>query len=272
MVTTNRQLRPDVDDIASALSRIETDAEYARLLRGKNVVVVGPAGTLIDAAQGASIDSHDLIVRFNTAVEYMPFDEKLARDVGTRTDILYCNPEVVRDRIGKQQGLSSGRFVKACEVAGIKYVVNTNNDFTYAGGDASKCRAEHAEFQKFLDDHAVETKFRTLFSTPDALCKWLRGYIARTGFIGIVDLLRYDLRRLRITGMTFYHRGGHLFLEDSIEELHPLGNHRGEFPNGNILGHNSYLELRLLKMLADSFGQKLKLDEHLRGLLETCED
>ena len=94
------------------------------------------------------------------------------------------------------------------------------------------------------------------------------GYVGRTGFLGIVDLLAYDIRQLTITGMTFYHKGGHLFLEDCVSELHPMKNHQGLEPSGNIKGHNSYLELELLGKLLMLHGAKLKIDEQVQMLID----
>lgn len=272
-MTNERQTYIDADDIGRDMSRLDFDADYARLLEGKRVVVVGPAETLLGTNQGREIDSFDLVVRFNTAIEYMPFADELAKDVGARTDILYCNNEVLRDRVARQQNLSRERFVRACEASGIKYFVGANNDFTHGELDehGPKGSADQIEIQKFLDESGVQARCLMLFSTPAVLREWLRGHFGRTGFIGIVDLLRYDLSRLHVTGMTFYHKGGHLFLEDCVSELDPMSNHKGIIPE-NMLGHNSYLELEITGALAEHFGDKLQLDEHVRELLETSRD
>ena len=270
VTTGNRQAScPDVNEIMDDMSRLDFDADYARLLEGKSVIVVGPAETLLGTGQGRVIDSFDLVVRFNTAIEYMPFADELARDIGARTDILYCNTEVLCDDIVGQQRLSHEQFIRACEEVGIKYFVGTNNDYAHAPSDSQsrKGEAKLAEFQNFLDAFGVRSKCRMLFSTPDTVRAWLRGYIGRTGFIGIVDLLRYDIRSLHITGMTFYHKGGHLFLKNCVGELDPLRNHLGILPE-HMLGHNSYLELQLIKTLGECFERKLQLDEQVRKLLE----
>lgn len=271
MTTTNgEQHYPGAEDIRGDLSRLDFDPDFARLLEAKSVIVVGPAETMLGTNRGREIDSFDLVVRFNTAIEYMPFAHDLAKDVGARTDILYCNSEVLRDRIARRQGLSHERFVRACAEAGIKYFVGVNNDFTHGASDehGAKGSAVFFEFQKFLDERGVRARPRMLFSTPAVLREWLRGYIGRTGFIAIVDLLRYNVSRLHVTGMTFYHKGGHLFLEDCVGELDPLRNHKGILPE-NMLGHNSYSELRIIETLRDCFADKLELDGHVRELLKT---
>ena len=188
-----------------------TSTRTTRLLEGKGDVV-GPAETLLGTGRGRVIDSFGLVVRFNTAIEYMPFAGELARDVGSRTDILYCNNEVLGDRIVREQGLTRERFVRACAEIGIKYFVGVNNDYVpgETDGRLPKGQAQLEEFRKFPTTQA-ERALPVLFLHARGRARLAGRLHRRTGFLGIVDLLRYDLRRLHITGMTFYHKGGHLF-------------------------------------------------------------
>jgi Glycosyltransferase family 29 (sialyltransferase) len=261
----------NADEIKYHLSQIETDDEYANLLAGKRVVVVGPAETLVGGGQGERIDSYDLIVRFNTAIGYMPFSPELAADIGARTDILYLNNEIINDYIIGEQGISHEKFADACKSAAIKYFVGTNNDFDgYEPDDHDPdYYSEHQIFKRFLARKRIGARFRALFSTSAAVRKILNGHVGRTGFIAIVDLLCYDISELAVTGMTFYHKGGHLFFNDHVPELHPLKDHLGRNTKvNNSPGHNSYLELDAMKMLAACFGEKLKVDERLQELFE----
>lgn len=261
----------EANELLADLARLELDPAYQQLLQGKNVIVVGPAQTLLGTKQGPMIDAYDLVVRFNTVIEHLPFSEELARDAGSRTDILYSNNEVLIDGILGQNRITHEAFVQLANQSEIKWIISTNNNFSYqkAAARTLKCFAEEKEFQAFIAKKNIRSQFRMLFSLPDLINKWMNGYVGRTGFLALVDLLRYDLNRLHITGMTFYHSGGHLFLKDSIRELHPLGNHRGELPTGpEIRGHNSYLELEIMKVLARHFRDKLVMDADLLALLE----
>lgn len=258
-----------IGDVVAELARLAPDPDYAARLAGRRVIVVGPAQTLRGSRLGRVIDDYDLVVRFNTVIEYLPFTDELAQDVGTRTDIWYGNNEVLMDGVVGQRLIAHERFAPIAAAVGLKYVVSTNNDFTYpvVGAPAPKCYAEEAEFRRFLAEQQVGAGFRMLYAIPDLIRRWLGGHIGRTGFIALVDLLSYDLARLHIIGMTFYHQGGHLFLRDSVSELHPLGNHRGELPERGILGHNSYLELEAMRVLARHSHSKLELDAQLQHLL-----
>src|SRR6185295_3450509 len=207
------------------------DAHYHELLNGKKIAIAGPAETVIGTGQGDLIDSYDLVVRFNTVIRYLPFTDELARDIGTRTDVLYANNEVVLDGIVEQRDVSHSKFADLCDQLAIKYIVSTNNNFSHKNQrQARQCVADGETVKRFLRDHEIRTAFRMLFATSELASQWLSGYVARTGFLAILDLLAYDVSQLYITGMTFYHQGGHLFLADHASELHPLKNHRGELP------------------------------------------
>jgi len=270
MNAATRQSFPDINELRREMALIDLDPNFRSMLKDKNVMIVGPAETMLGTCQGEIIDSHDVVVRFNTAIQYMPFTSDLARDIGTRTDVVYCNNEVLMEGIFHQKGISLETFKEVCAVAGIKHLVSTNNDFTFPAHDEPepKCRAEYRAFKLFLQQQDVDIEFRMLYSTNVIVRKLLDGYVGRTGFLGIVDLLAYDIRQLNITGMTFYHKGGHLFLEDCVSELHPMKNHQGREPPGNTKGHNSYLELELMRKLVVLHGAKLKIDEQVQMLID----
>ncbi|HYP28310.1 MAG TPA: glycosyltransferase family 29 protein, partial [Blastocatellia bacterium] len=220
-----------LESIKSGSLTLDFDPRYAESLRGKRVAVVGPAETMIGTGQGGLIDSYDLVVRFNTVIEYLPFSPELSRDIGSRTDILYSNNEVLIEGLVGQKLISHEKWPEVCERTGIKFVVATNNDFTYAPFSAPpRWYVEYLKLDRFLDELGGETGFRMLFAVTDTVRRLLKGYVGRTGFIAIFDLLLYDISELYVTGMTFYHKGGHLFLKDRAPELHPMKNHRAESP------------------------------------------
>jgi len=260
----------ELENIKSGSLKLDFDPAYGELVKGKRVAIVGPAETLIGTGRGDFLDSYDLVVRFNTVIEYLPFSEKLARDIGTRADILYVNNEVLMDGILGRKLVSHEKWAEICARVSVKYVICTNNNFKNTASDpVPACYSEREEFRRFLDEQGIATKFRMLFNVSDTVTRFFAGHVGRTGFLAIFDLLSYDLAELYVTGMTFYHKGGHLFLKDRAPELHPLKNHLGERPKDNSPGHNSYLELEMLGAFSESFGGKLRLDERLQALLRT---
>lgn len=258
-------------DLLSDLLRLELDPGYQKLLTGKTVVVVGPAQTLLGTKQGQMIDACDLVVRFNDVITHFPFPNELAEDVGSRLDILYCNNDILVNGILGQTLIPHEQFVRIVNRIGIQWIISTNNNFSYelATTHTHKCFAEEKEFRRFLTQQNVTAQFSMLFSLPDLMGKWLGGYIGMTGFLALADLLRYDIARLHVAGMTFYHRGGHLFPRPGAADDQPRGVRPSELPpNDEVRGHNSYVELEVMKTLARHFQNKLVLDAELQRLLE----
>jgi hypothetical protein len=213
----------------------DDDPRYARLVGGKTVAVVGFARTMLGQGRGPYIDGHDLVVRFNDAF-VLPRTPELAADIGTRTDILYCNQVILRR--ARAAGFDG---------AGLEYVVCTNNSLSFTV-DA---------------DTPSATRFRVVHAASEMLSRWLQGNWARTGLVGILDLLSFDVRRLFITGMTFYHGGGHLLMPES-QEMHPRKNRDGTWAQSSSgQGHDSYLELDVMRRLAQEFSGVLETDEAL---------
>lgn len=270
MKAKGKQSYPDAKELQHEIALIELDPDFGGMLSGKNVVIVGPAETLRGKGQGKAIDAHDLVVRFNTAIHYIPFTSELAYDIGTRTDILYCNNEVIIKQILFQQGISHEQFRMACEAAGIKYLVSTNNGFSFPAADDAEphCRSEYLAFNLFLKQQGLGMGFRMLHSTSACARTLLGGYTGRTGFLAVLDILSYDIHKLAIKGMTFYHSGGHLFIKEHAGELHPMKDHRGQESPESVKGHNSYLELDLLRKLRRLYGPRLQPDEYLQNLLD----
>ncbi len=267
-----QQIHSEMSTIQGGLFRFESDREYEKLLKNKRVAVVGPARTLIGSKQGRFIDSHDVVVRFNDAIEQLPVSSSLSDDIGTKADILYCNQVILRKSI-LQQGISHKQFARICHEVGIQYLVCTNNSLSFdkKGSPSPTCdrRDEHivSDFKNFLVHHRIKLGFRIVYTASEMLIRWMNGNFGRTGFVAILDLLHFDIRSLYVTGMTFYHGGGHLF-STSSSELHPLKNRDGTWARDNSgLGHNSYMELELMKLMAQCFQNKLEVDKDLASLL-----
>ncbi|XP_070535215.1 alpha-2,8-sialyltransferase 8E-like [Ptychodera flava] len=66
---------------------------------------VGSSGILLNSTCGQSIDSSDFVVRFNLA-----HVQKFAKDVGSRTDLITCNPWILKSKYGSVSRKGSGRF------------------------------------------------------------------------------------------------------------------------------------------------------------------
>lgn len=267
------RVEADIRGIRERQWKGDVDPEYARLVSGKTVAIVGPARTVLGTKHRRRIEAHDIVVRFNDVFDFLSASPDLADDIGTRVDILYCNQAILNGLLLARLGDSPTGLVDTFNRAGLKYVVCTNNSlsFTIAGEPRPTCEPQDrrviADVTQALDRHGSTMRMRVVYAASKMLAQWLQGNWPRTGLVGILDLLTFDVRRLFITGMTFYHGGGHLLTPESTQ-LHPRKHRDGTWaqsPSGR--GHDSYLELEVMKVLAQGFGDVLDMDDALAALL-----
>ena len=138
----------------------DIDPAYSQLVSGKTVAVVGPARTLLGAGHGDRIDSHDLVVRFNDTLD-RPSRPGLAADIGSRTDVLYCNQVILK------RALASG-----FDGAGLQYVVCTNNSLSF--------EVEAADVAAALGRQGASIRWRVVHAESEQLSRWMQGNWART--------------------------------------------------------------------------------------------
>ncbi|XP_070534306.1 alpha-2,8-sialyltransferase 8E-like [Ptychodera flava] len=67
--------------------------------------IVGSSGILLNSTCGQSIDSSEFVVRFNLA-----HVQKFAKDVGSRTDLITCNPGMLKSMYGSVSRKGSKSF------------------------------------------------------------------------------------------------------------------------------------------------------------------
>ena len=252
--------------------RGDADREFIDMIAGRRIAVVGPARTLVERRQGPLIDSFDFVVRFNEAFEYLQSDGPLARDFGTRAEIIYANQALLRRR-ALETGERRRRFVQACERLGVRAIVCANNSLSYAanGCPTPTCppidRRVPEQLAALLDRAGLPTVVRVVSTPAEVLHRWLEGNWARTGFIGLFDILTLPVARVYLTGVTFYHDGGHI-AADASAVMHPLRNRDGSpAQSADGVGHNSYLERDIMRVLARAFRSRLTVDEDLLKVL-----
>lgn len=255
-----------------SLVAVDSGLDFARLVQQRRVAAVGPARTLQGKRQGPLIDSFDLVARFNEAIDVIGPGAAWATDYGTRTDILYANQTVLRHYLGGR-AKTRRAFFDRCRQLDVRYIVCTNNSGSYTPNgepmpgcppaDAHVCR----DLAASLADEGLTTRCRVASAVPALLRQWMDGQVPRTGFIGVVDLMLLEVARIYVTGMTLYHEGGHI-LAGETEVLHPQKNRNGTWAHDAAgVGHDSYLECEIMRVLARAFRTRVGVDEDLLKIL-----
>jgi hypothetical protein len=213
--------------------------QYAALLEGKRVALVGPSRSVVGSRQGRAIEDHDLVVRLNFQ---WPIPSSLVADVGTRMDILYhcCNGDVPIARLF-QPGFERTRFV--CWQFGIDS--HALQDYCAKLG---------------VPDLEISSVFERLLSRMHAF--------PTTGTAAVFDLLSHDIERLYVTGMTFFHEpyhDGYLTAGDDAGEEYRRG-------RSQIVGiHDVPAQLDLVREIRAT-DPRLNVDARLEEILASSSD
>jgi hypothetical protein len=246
---------------------------FASFVRGKRVAVVGPARTLLGSGSGDEIDRRDLVVRFNEAFEHVPIPGNWRGDVGQRCDVVYVNQVLLRQRLLERSAAERARIVRVAAEAGLRYLVCTNNSLGYRpdGRPAQACpggdRTVPVRIARLLEASAPGVRLRMAHSASERAAGLLDGCYGRTGFIAILDLIGGGVSELFVTGMTFFHGGGHLLAPDA-PPLRPDGNRDGSSSrDSNGRGHDSRRELEVFRAVVRAHPSTLRVDDALAKLL-----
>lgn len=158
---------------------------YKSFLKGKTVVLVGPANTLRGKKLGEFIDSHDIVVRLNHA---WPLPEEAKEDIGSRTDVIYHNLNPLRAPRRKQ--------VRGMHAAGVKWIIST-----HPRNRRHKRRSRPIRFQKRVNKRLIP--FKTVGLRFRLKMRKTCGP-TNTGVLAMAHLLRYKIKSLHITGFSFF--------------------------------------------------------------------
>ena len=169
---------PDLAARAALLEEFERGREQLLAILGDpavRVAVVGNSPVELGRGQGAVIDGHDVVLRFNDFDVRPPFDA----DYGRRTDIV-CQTYPIGERMDGRTGLDDALWLQ-------RHAFNLFNP-----RDWSPVLAMHARGRRFayLPREAFLAAAREIEATPSAgFCiahymKGLRGRISRENFFG----------------------------------------------------------------------------------------
>lgn len=236
----------DVSKNIDELRKKYANHHFTHFLNNKKVIVVGPDTSLIGKNKGNFIDSFDVVVRHNTVFDFLPFNDKLKKDYGSKTDILYLSPTCIQS-----YSVKLGSFIKMRKL-GIKYICyqNGNKDNIYLVDDYYF--PKHLEnFKRILPKYNIKMHYchyETISLTNIMTNIKNEPIVPRTGFISIYDIFVHNPKSIDIIGMSFYNGGGHSFRPDVTNKLHSKRDHKG-----NKCPHDSDIELDIMKCLIDNY-------------------
>ena len=164
------------------------DTQYNEMLKGKRVVIVGPAPSLEGSGKGKDIDDYDIVVRINKG---FPVEQGMESDIGSRTDIHYhclCTTAECGGPVFYKEMKDSNVFVSAPYPKAVGPFYN----------DVQRFELDNKKWE--LPFHVIDTDYYR--SIAESV-----GTRPNSGTLTIIDLLAYDVKELHITGFTWF-RGG----------------------------------------------------------------
>ena len=260
------------DVILKSHQKILSDRSESRLnkfLKGLKVIIVGPDTSILGTKLGSFIESFDVVVRINTAYNFVPFKKEWVKDIGSRTDIFYMAPSSMKWIAEKDMD----NFYKRLQQSKCKFLCyqNGHNGADYITGDYVYPKVKEVIKAALLSPKKPKDIRTQLSSSHDSclnLCKLLskvagETVLTRTGLLAIWDCLNHGAASVTVTGMSFYHGGGHLFrvVEGELDPLRDHLDHKSY--------HNSNIEVILLRQMIEIFGpEKIILRDRLLSVVD----
>ena len=235
---------------AEFYSRDKINKKYAKFLKGKKVVLVGPAHKTKGTLQKDMIDGYDIVVRMNLAFK---IPVKIQKDVGTRVDVLYCalSYYYFKKKIFTRSSISKFKN-------NIKWIISTGIHRENILKIASYNKSSEANVGlRQVGREDVKFISKKLEEKPSV------------GVSTIYDLLKYDISELYLTGFTFYNfmvsksQGRNKYYYDGYSPNYLL--HAGAVFNHNIKKEAEFVKklcegdkrVKINNLLEDTFS-KLK--------------
>ena len=216
---------------------------YGKFLRNRTVVLVGPSYHTKGTKQVDIINSYDVVVRMN--IGFRVTSEKVRKDIGDRINVLYCGLSTYFFHTK----LFSYESFKDMKKRGLKWIVCTHQK-----GTINRLKKVN-ESSKF-----------SINIVPKKDYKYVRNKMKKkpsTGIVTVYNLLQYDIKKLYITGMSFY----------DIGAIKKRRSYYGGYQDNIIyidkkkINHNMVRETGLMRDLYEN-DKRIECDEVLKEILQ----
>jgi hypothetical protein len=169
----------------------KTEKSYCEFLKNKTVVLVGPAYHTKGTLQADVINSYDVVVRMNLSFRKF-ISAKLKRDIGNRMDVLYSalSPYYFHKKLFTPESFLDMKKRK------IKWIVCTHVRPTLSLLKKVNSKS-NIPVTIIQDKHYADIRSKTKTERKIS-------FKPSTGILTIYDILQYDIKKLYITGVSFY--------------------------------------------------------------------
>lgn len=205
---------------------LDTQDSFFKYIKGKRVIIVGPAGYLQGQKKGQWIDSHDVVIRMNLAVPV-----EYPEDYGSKTDVLYT----FATRLWAEHWVDCTRLKEA----GLRWVVITTGKEPYVQRfrNALDCTIS----MMFMSQTLYEQITKECFCTPN------------TGATAITHILRGEPALLTVVGCDYYASGYY-------------NGYGGDGAVGNHIFVNQLAYLKMLRMTKENLIYDTALHRAIRSI------
>lgn len=246
-----------------------TNEEFKESVRGKRVVIVGPAASAENFENGSLIDSYDIVCRIKSF--YVP--ESKRKIFGSRTDILYTDNNETNDVLPGDTVTAVGdkrTITISPENAQLRNRILSNE---------VKCvvstypRAEWF-FDRFTKSLEIMSRLTNVRVLPDEPYMSVRKETNRpnAGFSAIIDMVSLPVSEIFVTGVDFYRS---LYKPDYLNSLYTKStilrwqtDHDGYTPDGQQDRHDPDLQFKYFKNRICAVDERVKVDPFIRMTLD----
>ena len=240
-----------VTKVIDELQKKFRKSQYSKFMKGKRVVIVGPDTNLLGSKKGEDIEHSDIIIRINTAYDFMPFKNNLVIDIGRRTDVLYQCPSSFKklantngEQTRKKLHLNKTHFI--CYQNGNQDGIYFNKPYLYPNLERRLKIILNRSDTRLHYSHLGCLKLTQILSLIGE-----KMVVPRTGLLAIWDCLVHGAKTVRVEGMSFYNGGGHMFRKIK-GPLQPTKDH-----NGSKSNHDSTVEMHLFNILRTIYHDRI---------------
>jgi len=229
------------EDVKSIYNQSNISRKYNDYLKGKSVILVGPASYLEGKSRGDEFDSFDVVVRLNRSY---PVNNTI--DYGKKCDIRYHNMS--------QNAAQGGPFLREqMESDGVMFISSPfPKHLSYFHNDIKVCeshmKGSQVQFHQWADLEQFLTLHMILQTRPNI------------GVCAILDLLNYDIKQLHISGITFFEDGYSSEYKDRDDDLVPA------YHQNRVINHAQKPQKELIKLISEN-DSRITMDKEVKESL-----